>query len=363
MNLLARARLLPLVAALVLHVTAQGAQPAAQPLEKGPIACGTGVRKVDRQGYVRFGGIEQWVTVRGEDCANPVILWVHGGPGNPSTPFINSPYRAWEKKFTVVQWDQRGAGRTYARNPIDPETTEQLLTIEGLAKDGTEVAQWATRYLKKKKLILVGGSWGSALSVHMAQARPDLFVAYVGTGQLVNRKENDAWSYRKTLALARAAGDTKTVALLEGLGVPPWTNPRAPGTLRRATRVYEAKTSVPAPESWFVHGGEYATKQAQADYRNGEDFSWLQFVGIKGNGMQATLDVTKLGTDFQMPVFLLQGSEDLVTVPEVAKRYFDSIKAPQKEYFLVPAAGHDPNPPMVEAQYKVLETRVLPLLK
>lgn len=349
--------------AFALQASAGVVQEEAKPIGAQPVECGKGGRRLNHEGYVRIGGIEQWVVVRGEDCANPVILWVHGGPGNPSTPFLNSPYRAWEKEFTIVQWDQRGAGRTYARNPVDPETMEQVLTIKDMASDGAEVAQWAARYLNRQKLILVGGSWGSALGVHIAKTRPELFAAYVGTGQLVRRIENDEWSYRKTLALARAAGDANTVGILEGIGAPPWTNPRAPGIMRRATRVYEAKTATPAPAPWFEHGGAYAGKQAQADYTNGEDFSWLQFVGIKGNGMQATLDVTKLGFDFPMPVFLLQGAEDLVTVPEVARRYFDDIKAPQKEFFLLPAVGHDPNPPMVEAQYKVLKTRVLPLLR
>lgn len=352
-----------LVAACSLNAAADTAQADAKPIGAAPVQCGAGERKLNHEGYVRIGGIEQWVVVRGEDCANPVILWVHGGPGNPSTPFSNSPYRAWEKEFTIVQWDQRGAGRTYARNPVDPETTAQVLTIEGMANDGAEVAQWAANYLNKKKLILVGGSWGSALGVHIAKTRPDLFAAYLGTGQLVKRSENDAWSYRKTLGLARAAGDQKTVSMLEGLGEPPWTNPRAPGMLRRATRVYEAKATTPAPATWFEHGGAYATRQAQADYTNGEDFSWLQFVGIKGNGMQATLDINKLGHDFPMPVFLVQGAEDLVTVPEVARTYFDAIKAPQKEFFLVPMVGHDPNPPMVDAQYRILKSRILPLVK
>lgn len=363
MSPMARSGFTFLLAAFALQAAAEVTPAPAQPIGTGPVACAAGKRTLNHEGYVRIGGIEQWVVVRGEDCGNPVILWVHGGPGNPSTPFTNSPYRAWEKEFTIVQWDQRGAGRTYARNPIDPETAEQVLTIEGMAKDGAEVAQWAANYLKKPKLILVGGSWGSALGVHIAQSRPDLFAAYLGTGQLVKRSENDEWSYRKTLGLARAAGDTKTVAMLEGLGAPPWTNPRAPGMMRRATRIYEAKTTAPTPASWFEHGGAYATKQAQADYTNGEDFSWLQFVGMKGNGMQATLDVTKLGFDFPMPVFLVQGEEDLVTVPEVARRYFDQIKAPKKEYFLLPGVGHDPNPPMVEAQFRILKSHVLPLLK
>lgn len=329
-------------------------------LSAAPIPCEAGKRQINEEGFVRIGGIDQWVTIKGADCANPVILVVHGGPGNPNTVFSNLPYIAWEKNFTLVQWDQRGAGRTYARNP---GTEDGVLTIEGLARDGTDVASWVAAHLKAKKVILMGGSWGSALAVHMAKSRPELFVAYLGTGQLVNGRENETDSYRTFLAMARAANDAKTVAALDALGAPPWANPRNPGAFRRLSRVYEAKASTPAPKLWWTLGEAYASEKMQADYEKGEDYSWIQYVGMKGNGMHATLDLYKLGTDFKMPVFLVQGTEDLTTTPAVAKRYFDAIKAPRKEYFLVPATGHDPNAPMVEAQYKILETLIRPMVK
>ncbi|RLM49967.1 hypothetical protein DVK02_17570, partial [Halobellus sp. Atlit-31R] len=88
---------------------------------------------VREERYVRIGGVEQWVVLKGEDCRNPVLLIVHGGPGNPLSPYLDGLYAGWEKHFTLATWDQRGAGRTYTRNPVDPETTEQLLSIGQLA--------------------------------------------------------------------------------------------------------------------------------------------------------------------------------------------------------------------------------------
>lgn len=352
MRTLARIVLAACLPLLPLHAGAQDAP-----------RCAAGDQKLDYEGYLRIGGIEQWVTVKGERCGNPVVLFVHGGPGNPLSPYANSPYRAWEKDFTLVHWDQRGAGRTFARNPAPPDSGEALLTIERMAADGTELAAHLRDRLKKKDVILFGSSWGSVLAVHMAKSRPELFTAYLGTGQLVSHPENDLASYRKTLALARAAGDAKTLAAIEPLGEPPWTNPRAPGILRRATRSYEAKTSAQGPASWWEHAPAYATEKARADYESGEEFSWLQFVGLKGKGMLSTLDLPKLGLDFKIPVYLVQGAEDLVTVPEVAKRYFDAISAPRKEYVLLPNTGHDPNPAMVEAQYAILKTRIAPPVK
>jgi pimeloyl-ACP methyl ester carboxylesterase len=157
------------------------------------------------------------------------------------------------------------------------------------------------------------------------------------------------------------AGDGKTVAAIEALGTPPWTDPRAMGILRRATRVYEAKVTEPAPQAWWVRAPFYATPQMLADYESGEDFSWIQFVGMKGKGMLSTVDLARLGSDFAMPVFMIQGDQDLVTLPAVARAYFDSIRAPQKAWFPLPRTGHDPNPAMIAAQYQVLKSRAAPL--
>jgi pimeloyl-ACP methyl ester carboxylesterase len=204
--------------------------------------------KLSEQGFVPIGGQEQWVTLNGEDCKKPAILFLHGGPGNPLSPFAQNLYGSWAKDFTLVQWDQRGAGQTFGRNP---GTAESILTLDQMVNDGIAVAEWVGQRLGQKKLILMGSSWGSVLGVHMAKRRPDLFHAYVGTAQMVSYQANEAASYAQTLALATAADDKKTVAALQAIGLPPRTDPRAFGVLRRAIRAYEGKASTPA----HGHGG------------------------------------------------------------------------------------------------------------
>lgn len=351
-----------IVAALPLQASADVAPETIKPVSASTITCTPG-QPLNEEGYVMIGGIEQWVTVKGDNCANPVLLYVHGGPGNPMTPFAKALYGSWEKDFTMVNWDQRGAGQTYARNPVDPETAQGALTLERLTADGAELASYMVKHLGKQQLILMGGSWASILAVHMAQSRPELFAAYLGTGQYVSFMENEGASLRKTLGMARAAGDSATVAALEALGAPPFVNPRAPGIVRKATRIYEGKTSTPAPKAWWTRAPAYATPLALENYEKGEDFSWLQFVGYKGNGMASKVDLRKLGLTFKMPVFMVMGEHDLVTVPEVAKPYFDEIKAPHKEYFLLPLVGHDPNQAMLDAQYAILKNKIVPLVK
>ena len=315
-------------------------------------ACANAGRPVDETGFVVIGGIRQWVTVEGRDCANPVVLIVHGGPGNPNTPFAHKLFGDWTKDFTIVQWDQRGAGKTYAENRPGED---QPLTMEQLAADGVELARYATQRLGKRKVILMGGSWGSALAVNMAMKAPGLFHAYVGTAQLADYQADMAASYRLTLGLARAAGDADAVTKLETLGPPPWTNPRAFGVLRRITRKYEALQSDAPPKDWFVFGPGYDTPAYEADYTAGEDYSFLNFVGLKGDGMGPRIDLAKLGTRFTMPVYMLQGEADLVTPPEVSKAYFDKLTSPEKVFIPLARTGHDPNRTMIDAQLDVLK--------
>lgn len=324
----------------------------AGPVDLNP-ACRTPGKPVDEAGFVTIGGIPQWMTISGQDCANPVVLIVHGGPGNPNTPFAGNLFGAWTKDFTVVQWDQRGSGKTWGASRPSEDTP---LTIDQLADDGVAVARHAIRRLGKRKVILMGGSWGSALAVHMAQKEPSLFHAYVGTAQLASYADDMKVSYVRTLALAKGAGDADTIAKLEALGPPPWTNPRAFGILRRATRKYEALAADPPPKGWFTFGPGYDTPAYEADYTAGEDYSFLKFVGLAGDGMGPGIDLRKLGTRFEMPVFMLQGEADLVTPPEVSRAYFDSLTAPKKTFIPMARTGHDPNVRMLDTQLEVLKT-------
>jgi pimeloyl-ACP methyl ester carboxylesterase len=340
---------LVLAAAAMLLSLGVAEKPYAAELSPGCHAPG---QPLDESGFITLGGIRQWVTVDGQDCANPVVLVVHGGPGNPNTPFAHTLFGDWAKDFTIVQWDQRGSGKTYGANrPGEDEP----LTIEQMTADGVEMARYATQRFGKRKVIIMGGSWGSALAVNIIMAAPDLFSAYVGTAQLANYQLDMAASYTKTLALARAAGDTESMGKLESLGAPPWNNPRAFGVLRRITRKYEALATDAPPNGWFTFAPGYDTAAYEADYTAGEDYSFLNFVGLAGDGMGPKIDLRKLGLSFAMPVYMLQGESDLVTPPEVSKAYFDDLTAPKKVFMSLARTGHDPNQTMIDAQYKALK--------
>jgi len=328
---------------------------------KTPVsACKHHSDPINEEKFVSANGIEHWVTIKGSRCDNPVILFLHGGPANPMSPFSEAIYGTWKKEFTLVQWDQRGSGKTYIRNPA---VADSPLSIELMAHDGVAIAEHLRQYLHQSKVILMGSSWGSALGLQMVKTHPELFSAYIGTAQLVAQHSNQAASYTQTLNRARAEGQTEIVESLEKIGSPPWDNPRHFGVLRRATKVLEARRTTPAPKTWWLPAPSYQMERMEAQYEAAEEYSFIQFVGMKNDGMYSQLDFHAKGYDFALPVFFVQGEEDLVTVPDVSKAYFEQIQVPQKAYFLVAKTGHNPNPLSVAMEYKVLKEHVLPLLK
>lgn len=307
--------------------------------------------------YVPVGGIQQWITIRGEDRSNPVVLVLHGGPGDAWSPFSESLFAGWDKEFTLVQWDQRGAGRTFGKSGPSVEDT---MTIDRMTKDGLEVAEYLTRHLGKKKVVLLGGSWGSILGVHMIHARPDLFHAYVSMAQMVNWRQNLLASYASVREMARHANDQASVSALTAIGPPPWDTLKKWPTYRKVLRSYQAKV-VTAAAVPLKPGPGYDSPQEEAQYEAADEFSFVHFVGMTMSGPLTAVDLPALGLDVKVPVFVVQGEADLTALPGLAQAYFDSLKAPREQFVLVPGSGHEPTVASLAATRKLLLEQVRPL--
>jgi pimeloyl-ACP methyl ester carboxylesterase len=184
---------------------------------------------IDEAKYVSVGGIKQWIQIRGDDRNNPVLLFLHGGPGASSLP-ISSGWRAWERSFIVVQWDQPGTGRTYRENA---SADIGALNVARMTADGLELTEEIRRYLGKSKILLVGHSWGSALGIHMIKARPEIFSAFVGTGQFVDAIENEQFNYAHVFERAQRTNNKRALEELVALGLPPWSDLEKFKTVRR----------------------------------------------------------------------------------------------------------------------------------
>jgi pimeloyl-ACP methyl ester carboxylesterase len=270
----------------------------------------------------------------------------------------------------MVQWDQRGAGRTYGKTGPSVDAT---MTMERMTQDGIEVAEYLTRHLSKTKIILTGGSWGSILGVYMVHARPDLFYAYVGQAQVVNWQKNLSASYARVLQMAEAARDKETVAALNSIGPPPWKTLLPQWRIyRKAEQTYQAKV-VTAPNAPMQISAAYAEPAERKQYSEADDFSAFHFWGghqprtkadlaaLPMSGPLTKIDLPALGTNFQIPVYIVQGQADLTALPELAKAYFDSIKAPRKRFYMVPGTGHEQTATSLALTRKILLEQIRPL--
>ena len=323
--------------------------------------------RIDEEQFIKINGIEQWVTIKG-DNTKPLVLFLHGGPGNPLSPFADAIYEKWEKDFLLVQWDQRGAGKTFGRNAPEELTAEYMkstpLTLEQMTADGIELVQYLIYHLKKKKIILLGTSWGSVLGVKMAQKKPELFYAYIGDSQVVDPIAAELFAYEKVKKLAKNKSDQKSLEILNQIGKPPYESARNTGQLNRIIREYEQKKSIPPPPSWFKTNPKYDNKKDNQDRFNGDDYSFVYYNGDKNLGissLRSALNFLKDGLVCKIPVFFIQGKEDIQTPEVITKEYYNLLQAPEKKLISVPNAAHGFNQAVIDAQYEILKQLKIPV--
>ena len=199
-----------------------------------------------------------------------MVLVLHGGPGDATNPWGHAGFRTWLKTYTVVQWDQRGSGRTLGRNGRDSAAT---LTIDRLVQDGVELADALRTSLRKDKILLVGHSWGSVLGVLMAKAKPDLFQAFVGTGQVGDPARGYHVAFDALLAKARAVGDARALRELEEAGPPPYKDGRGYQVQRRWSNLFEGSDAFIASMLGFALSAPGYTMGDVNDWLDGQGLS------------------------------------------------------------------------------------------
>jgi pimeloyl-ACP methyl ester carboxylesterase len=268
-----------------------------------------------KDGFVSIGGIGQWVAIRGHDRSRPPILFLHGGPCDAQSPHL-SLFAPWEERYTVAQWDQRGAGETFRKNG----TATPDMTFARIVQDAVEVAEYVTAQLGVPKLTLVGHSWGAIVALNVVRRRPDLFHALVNTGQpvigrdIVERMRSSAIVRAQAAGNGAAATELKNIDALQlvsdmtkfvGLLVE-WTEPFIP-----SDQIYIA-TPTAFPND---------------------------FCASKLNPYLLTIDAGSGGHELPIPFFVIQGRDDNRTPPAAARAFLDQMRAPKKGYTAIDG-GH-----------------------
>jgi pimeloyl-ACP methyl ester carboxylesterase len=289
--------------------------------------------------FVVIGSIKQWVQIRGEDRDNPVLLFVHGGPGGSTLP-MSSGWQPWEKYFTVVQWDQRGTGRTYGETG---DVTAPTMTLERMTQDGIELAEYLRTHLHKDKIVLVGHSWGSFLGIHIVKQRPDLFYAYVGTGQVSGRATFEK-AFEITIAhlqtLAQSANNTEAMAELAPVASQPTMNERN----RLVAEKWGKALALPSIDSFELAGPippAFMPDFSLLDWYNSSKGGAFSAKYLRGrDGPMFQRDLASLGFEFSIPMFFIEGDEDYMTPSGPAEQYFKQIIAPYKDFVQFHGGDH-----------------------
>ncbi|WP_171014976.1 alpha/beta fold hydrolase [Culicoidibacter larvae] len=300
----------------------------------------TGEKAVDYGEYVELNGIEQYFYHRGHDKNNPVMIFLHGGPGSPMLPFANAFQLEWEKQVTVVQWDQRGAGKTYFRNRDKKTPT---ITMEQMLADGKAMIDYLKTKYDKDKIIIMGHSWGSVLGSQLALKYPHDIIAYIGIGQVVNMFNNEQVGYDKVLEAAKKAGNSKDIQILESLLPYPTYefDERMKKNIMRLRGV-QAKYKLSTGVSF-----ELVKLAFGSPFYSFHDATF--FLQTKAASLMAPLfddllkfDLPTIGTEYQVPYFTIQGENDWQTPISLAREYFAEVQAPRKEFFAIENACHSP---------------------
>jgi proline iminopeptidase len=317
---------------------------------------------IDSLESVRIGGINQWIEVRCQNVDNPILLFIHGGPGIAFIPLAGSFQRPMEQHFTVVEWDQRGAGKTYASNNRDLQG--RTMNVPQMEQDTLEVVNYLRTRFKREKIIIVGHSWGSVLGLWLAHEHPDLIYAYVGVGQIVNMRTNAETLYQDALDQARSSQNEQAIKELEAIA--PYPPAAADLSKMFVANKWAAELLGPPPsKDEFTDIKRILTEVISApEYSLADDLGFVRGQMFSAQIMFPQLsevDLTKFGPDFRVPIFFFEGRRDPYCRPSLIAEYSQTIKAPINELVWFDNSGHFPFYEEKQKFADELGQRVLPL--
>lgn len=305
--------------------------------ENGKLLVGSLSEKI----HVQINGVDQGMFIKSRNIHNPVLLFVHGGPGMPEYWLTQRYPIGLEDHFTVAWWEQRGTGLSY--HDIQPEG----MTAEQFVADTIEVTRYLLNRFGQEKIYLMGHSWGSYIGVQAAAQAPELYYAYIGMGQVSYQIQSEQLAYEYALAYHRQNGDQRMVRKLEA--APPTTNVPLPaayealrdeymhtagiGTTREMKSVI---TGIFLP-SWQFR--EY-TLTEKVNLWRGKVYSRSRDFGL-WDTMQAT-DLTQQVAELSIPVYFFHGRYDYTCAYPLARTFFDELQAPLKGFYTFEHSAHSP---------------------
>ena len=285
---------------------------------------------------VTLNGSEQWVSMRGQDVTKPVLLFLAGGPGGSQLATARYALGGLEEHFVVVNWEQPGAGKSF--DAVD----RAMLTPERYIEDAHALILHLRERFDQEKVYVLGESWGSALGVMLVQRYPELFHAFIGTGQMVAFLETDQMDYDFALQRAQVRGDIAKVETLVRQGPPPYY---ADVAWKSATYLLDTYAYMNANPAIADNGANTFRDLAAPEYGLYDKVSWVRGV-IDTLGVVYPqlwdVDFRTQAPKLDVPVYFLIGRHDINAPVTLTEEYYDLLDAPHKELVWFEHSGHTP---------------------
>lgn len=290
-------------------------------------------RQIYLEEYVPINGINQYLFHCGTNPENPVMLFLHGGPGSAESIFAHMFQEKWEEIFTVVHWDQRGAGKTLTKNP------DKYPTIDSMLEDVYEIIQYLKQKYNKEKIILLGHSWGSVLGSTFIRKYPEDIDYYIGVGQVVNMIENETVGYNKVKELILQANDKKALKILEVIGDYPG-NKFDNAWLKKCMKLRRLQGKYKLAVTPDLAICMAALKSPIFKFSDISAMIKAVKANEKTTEFLGGFDLKSKSLEYKIPVYYVIGGNDWQTPYVISKDYFENIEAPRKNFYLIPNAGH-----------------------
>jgi proline iminopeptidase len=336
---------LALAAALCLSAVPLQAQRAAAVVHRDSIAARLrdldrihtpeGIEEVEQ---LDVNGSKQWISIRGLNRANPVLLMLHGGPGSALMGMTWAYQKPWEDFFTVVNWEQRGVGKNFSA--ADSARLGATLSPEQLAQDAAVVVQHLRQKLGARKMVVMGYSYGTSIGTRLVQMHPEWFSVYVGVGQMSN-EDNEKIIYDDVLQRARARNDTAAIRQLDSIAPYPPTDRKPTYGEMIMIRRYGAQFD----GNWYGKknldlyyalpdwGPDYTLEEAA---NVGPAMGWMGRHLLDGRNGERPHIVDRL----EVPAVIFGGRYDLMTTYRGARAYFEKLEAPSKQFITFERSAH-----------------------
>lgn len=296
----------------------------------------TETKKYSSSGYVEVRDSKQYVKIKTEDINKPILLYLHGGPGGAMTPLTNLYFQKLEKEFTVVLWDQRGAGKSY-----DGKIPDEYQTIDSFVEDANVLTNYLKKKFNKEKIYVIGNSWGSLLGMKLIHKYPENFHAYIGTGQVVDMNENFKVSYDLLLDEAKEKGYKYRESYLEKLGRPEIDGTK--GKDKKINKYFKYMTRRTRHSNTTFIEPEFRGIVLMGTVAYNPFIIQFKYLGYKKlwNEIEK-VDLKEEITKVEVPVYFALGRQDFHTPYTLAEEYLNILKAPKKELIWFENSAHAP---------------------